>query len=148
MKKVSIAAVFLTLALSLSGCLNDDGANFYYTTLPIESVETPDTLVYGETDSITVTYSIPNLCHQFAGIDFSNDTQSSDTIQKRTFWVVAQAQTGDECEGAQSVIKEYKFGLEVRYRESYELRFITGVDSDGEYTFITRTIPVKEEEEE
>ncbi|MGS2741364.1 hypothetical protein [Sinomicrobium sp. M5D2P17] len=146
MKKVSIAAVFLTLALSLSGCLNDDGANFYYTTLPIESVETPDTLVYEEADTIKFTYSIPNLCHEYLNIDFRDDTQPDDTIQRRTFWAVAQAQTGDECEGAETVIQDNEFTFEVRYNETYELRFITGVDSDGEYTFITRTIPVKEEE--
>ena len=146
MKKVSIAAVFLTLVLSLSGCLNDDGANFYYTTLPISSAVTPDTLVYNKTDSITIRYSIPGACHEFIGIDFSNDTQTGDTIQRRTFWAVAQAQTGEECEGAQSVTREHKFAFEVRYKQPYQLRFITGVDSEGEYTFITRDIPVKEEE--
>ncbi|UGU18294.1 hypothetical protein LS482_10495 [Sinomicrobium kalidii] len=147
MKKVSIAVVFLTVVLAFSGCLNDDGANFYYTTLPIESVDVPDTLIYGETDTIAFTYSIPNKCHQFVGIDFSNETQASDTIQKRTFWAVAQAQDGVECDSAQTVVKEADFAFDVQYNETYEFRFITGVDSEGEYTFLTYTIPVKEEEE-
>lgn len=147
MKRVSIAAVFLTVTLALSGCLNDDGANFYYTTLAIESVDLPDTLVYNEIDTIKFTYSIPNKCHQYAGIDFSDDTQPDDTIQKRTFWAVAQAQDGVECDSAQTVIQENEFPFEVRYNETYEFRFISGADSDGEPTFITRTIPVKEEEE-
>ena len=45
--------------------LNDDGPNFSFEILPVESVVIPDAFTLGETYPITVSYFRPSTCHTF-----------------------------------------------------------------------------------
>ena len=55
----------LTTLLFASCSINDDGPNFSFEILPVESVVIPDAFTLGETYPITVSYFRPSTCHTF-----------------------------------------------------------------------------------
>ncbi|MBC9794573.1 hypothetical protein [Sinomicrobium weinanense] len=155
MKKVSIAAAFLTLVLALSGCLNDDGVNFYNEPIPItEITDLPDTLEPGETYTIDFTYKIPTDCHSYIGYQgFIDKEKSNDSVRVVTFAALAQVQTSkDSCRTLNSekssTIDDFKISDASPIPSKYTVQFWTGVDADGESEYIIYDIPVKKEEDE
>ena len=56
----------LCLALLFASCsVNDDGTNYSFEVLPVESVNIPDEFELGETYPISVSYFKPSTCHSF-----------------------------------------------------------------------------------
>ena len=153
MKKVSIAAVFLTLVLSLSGCLNDDGANFYDEPIPIVEVSSlPDSLEPGETYGMDFSYLIPSECHTYIGYQgWVDNEESNDSVRVVKFAAFARVQaSNDSCRTLNIVrndsIDDFTISTSQPIPTSYSVQFWNGRDNDGDDKFLTYNIPVKEEE--
>ncbi|WP_461532587.1 hypothetical protein [Sinomicrobium sp.] len=158
MKKVSIAAVLLTLVVAVSGCLSDDGANFYDEAIPTVSIDSvPDMLEVGKEYDIAFSYSIPTECHTYIGNQGRPDIEAStDTTRVVSFVAVARVQynSNDSCKTIDlvkdnGITRPFEIDPTIDPRPlEYEFRFWTGRDSNGNDEFISRVVPVKQEEEE
>ena len=62
MKKL---VLLLSLLFAFNSCSTDDGDNFRFELLPVESVEIPNEFTLGETYEITIRYYRPSTCHAF-----------------------------------------------------------------------------------
>ncbi|RAV28292.1 hypothetical protein [Sinomicrobium soli] len=156
MKKVSIAAVLLTFVVAVSGCLSDDGANFYDEAIPTVSIDSvPDSLEVGEDYKIAFSYRIPTECHTYIGNQGWTDTEAStDSIRVVTFVPLARVQTSsnDSCRTV-NIVKDDGITNSFQIDPTaatlpylYKFQFWTGKDSNGDDEFISRLVPVKREE--
>lgn len=57
--------VLCLILLFFASCSIDDGTNYGFEVLPVESVDIPDTFELGEVYQITVSCLRPSTCHDF-----------------------------------------------------------------------------------
>jgi hypothetical protein len=133
MKKVIL--LLLTI-ICFSACFDDnDLASFTLVDLPIDSYTVPDSFTFGEKDSITVRYILPDGCHSFNNLFY----QIQDTA--RIVAVRAFLNLDRECTSA-IFEEEYKFAVNVSQEEDYLFKFFKGQNDDGENIFEEVTVPV------
>jgi len=126
MRKISLLLFALSLFYS---CLdNDENSNFTYEYLPIDEAITPASFTYGETDSITIKYSLPNGCYYFDNLYY----QYQDTA--RIVAVTALVTLDEACTQAITQ-EEYRFAVKVTQEEDYLFKFWKGQDSQGNNIF-------------
>lgn len=135
-KKYTLMVVLFSLILG--GCsLEEDEANFYFTSLPIESAELPESFNLNETYRINVTYSLPDGCTQYEGFDV---TKEDTTV--RNVVAIGVAMT-DLVSCTQMVTQEEaSFNFIVKYDQPYTFRFYQGENSEGEPEFLELVVPV------
>ena len=135
-KKYTLVVALFTFILG--GCsLEEDETNFYFTSLPIESVELPESFNLNETYKINVTYSIPDGCTQYEGFDVTKED-----ITVRNVVAVGVAMT-DLVSCTQVVTQEEaSFNFIVKYDQPYTFRFYQGENSEGEPKFLELVVPV------
>ena len=65
-----------------------DDPNYRYEYLPIDSAITPESFTFGETDTITMAYSLPNGCYSFDQIynEVKGTTQEQLPLQQLSNW--------------------------------------------------------------
>jgi len=128
--------LILLTATFLVSCLNDDSPKFGLEFLPIESAITPDTLTFGEIDTISIKYNLINSCYSF------NDLYYEIQDTARVVAVRASVQLDVSC---QEIIteKEFKFTVLASQRQDYLFRFFKGFDANGDSTFEEIAVPVK-----
>ena len=68
MKKLML---LLLLGVCITACSIDDEEDFEFEFVNVESVNLPDTLVFGNTYQFEVVYNRPTECHFFAGFDYA-----------------------------------------------------------------------------
>lgn len=134
MKKISILLCSLFLFYS---CLNndDDAPNFTYEYLPVDEAITPTNFTFGEIDSITLKYSLPNGCYHFDRLYY----QYQDTT--RIVAVTALVSLDSSCTEA-IVQEEYTFAVRATQEEDYLFKFFKGKDGQGNNIFEEVVIPV------
>ena len=129
------AILILVTAVLLVSCLNDDGPKYRLEFLPIESSITPETLTFGEVDTISVKYNLPNSCYSF------NDLYYEVKDTTRIVAIRAAVQLDATCTQA-TIEKDFKFTFTVSQTQDYVFRFFKGFDADGEEIFDDVVIPV------
>lgn len=141
MKKVFLV---LALAISITSCsLNDDdGQNINYQVVPITNVEQlPDTLEIGKNYDFLIT-SEESDCSIFSGFDNGKDNDST-----YIFAAVNRISEVSNCDSAtDTTSNELRFGLRQttsRNYEAYIFKFVSDINASGDYEYITRTIPVE-----
>ena len=134
MKKTALLLFGLLVFYS---CLNDDNdtPNYVFEYLPIDSVITPESFVFGETDSITVKYTLPNGCYNFDRIYY----ETKDTT--RIVAVTAYVELDVNCTQV-AIEEEHKFAVKASQEEDYVFKFFKGTDSNGENIFEEVIVPV------
>lgn len=133
MKKISLllSSLFLFYA-----CLNnDDNSNFTYEYLPIDEAITPASFTFGEVDTITVKYSLPNGCYSFNNLYY----EYQDTT--RVVAITALVALDRVCTEA-IIQEEYKFPVRANQQEDYLFKFWKGRDSQGNSMYEEVLIPV------
>lgn len=118
-------------------CLNNenDTPNYTFEYLPIDSAITPASFTFGEIDTISVKYSLPNGCYSFDRIYY----ETKDTT--RIVAVSAFVQLDADC--TEMIIEEEKkFVVKASQEEDYVFKFFKGVDSNGDNIFEEVIVPV------
>lgn len=138
MKMISLRFIAALALLVFSSCdLNNDEPNFYFSSLPIVSVEMPESFVLNETYEIKVTYTLPDNCTTFAGFDVSKQE-----ITTRHVAVVGTVHTGQESCTGEAQVTTASFDFIVIHDQTYLFRFWQGNSSDGEPQFLEVEVPV------
>ena len=129
--------LLLLASILFYSCLNsnDKDINFRYEFLPISEAKTPVSFTFGETDTITVKYLLPNSCYSFQEIYY----QTKDST--RTVAITAFVALDKVCSLA-FIKEEYKFAVMATQTEDYLFKFYKGKNSKGENTYDEVIIPV------
>lgn len=134
MKKITLLLFgFLVFCSCLNN--NDDAPNYTFRYLPIDSAITPASFIFGEIDTITVKYSLPNGCYSFDQIYY----ETQDTA--RIVAVTALLELDEFCTQA-TIPGEKKFAVKASQEEDYVFKFFKGKDSIGENIFEEVIVPV------
>ncbi|MDN3665045.1 hypothetical protein ACFFU1_02305 [Algibacter miyuki] len=131
--------LLICLTLILASCsIDDDGTNYSFEILPVESVVIPDEFTLGETYPITVSYYQPSTCHTFREFYYRKNNNI------RTVAPINYVFERDDCETQDDVLVENTFNFVVTGNGSYIFKFWTGEDAEGEDEYITIEVPVVE----
>lgn len=133
MKKL---VLLLSLLFAFNSCSTDDGDNFRFELLPVESVEIPNEFTLGETYEITIRYYRPSTCHAFNSFYYEKN------LNTRTIAVESIVFEQDGCEVLESVLVEKKLNFHVTNNGSYIFKFWQGANEYGEDVFLEYEIPV------
>ena len=126
----------LTVLLFASCSINDDGPNFSFEILPVDSVEIPDEFTLGETYPITVSYLRPSTCHTFKEFYYLKENNI------RTVAPINYLFERNDCETLENELVEATFNFIVTSNGSYIFKFWQGEDTDGEDQYLTIEVPV------
>lgn len=135
MKKFSL---LLLAILLLSSCLNNDNdvANFSYEYVAIDEAITPASFTFGEKDSITVKYSLPNSCYFFDRMYYEYKDST------RIVAVIAYVDLKNSICNLPAIEEEHKFAVTATQREDYIFKFYKGRDTNGDSIFDEVVVPV------
>jgi hypothetical protein len=134
MKK--LASLLILLFLFNSCTPTNDGPNYLFELLKIESVEIPTEFTLGQTYPITVHYKLPTSCHFFNQLYYNKD------LNIRTIAVESAVAQRDNCVDTPDETGEYTFNFYVTSNGSYIFKFYQGKDVNGENIFLEYTVPV------
>ncbi|TWO33934.1 hypothetical protein E1J38_003935 [Seonamhaeicola sediminis] len=136
MKRVIMLCLTLTLFASCS--VDDDGINYSFEILPVESVDIPSEFVLGEVYPITISYFRPSTCYAF------NEFYYLKELNERTVAPINYVFDRNDCENLTDELVEATFNFIVTSNGSYIFKFWQGEDSNGESLFLTIEVPVVE----
>ena len=134
MKKFLILSFILALFASCD--INDDGRDFTFEILPVESVDIPESFTLGEVYPITVSYLRPSTCHVFNEFYYAKENNV------RTVAVITYKFLDNNCEDLENELVEETFNFKVTSNGSYIFKFWQGEDTNGENQFLTIEVPV------
>lgn len=127
----------LCLILLLASCsVNDDGTNYSFEVLPVESVDIPDAFELGETYPITISYLRPSTCHSFKEFYYLKENN------ERTVAPINYVFENNNCDNLEDVLTEATFNFNVTSNGSYIFKFWQGEDANGEDQYLTIEVPV------
>lgn len=134
MKKFTLLLIGL---LVFSACLNNDNdkLNYSFEYLPIDEAITPASFTFGQIDTITVKYSLPNGCYHFNQIYY----ETKDTT--RIVAISAFVELDAPCTLA-IIQEEKKIPVKASQKEDYVFKFYKGKDANGENIFEEVVVPV------
>lgn len=134
MKKFFVLCLITLLFASCS--IDDDGTNFSFEILPVESVEIPDEFTLGKTYPITVSYLRPSTCHTYKEFYYLKENN------ERTVAPINYVFERTNCETLEDELVEATFNFIVTSNGSYIFKFWQGKDSEGESQYLTIEVPV------
>lgn len=134
MKKFFVLCIITLLFASCS--IDDDGPNFSFEILPVESVVIPDTFTLGETYPITVSYFRPSTCHTFKEFYYLKENN------ERTVAPINYVFERNDCETLQDELVNETFNFIVTSNGSYIFKFWQGKDNEGNGQYLTIEVPV------
>ena len=129
------------LLLINTGCLPDnEGSEYHYEVLPIESFEVPESFILGETYSIVVRYNRPTTCHYFSNIYWEKN------LNERIIGVQSLVEQRNNClpSAEDEMLFERTFNFMVTNNGSYIFKFFKGHDEEDNPIFEIIEIPVEE----
>ena len=139
MKKIALLALIFISAFT--SCSLDDNNNpviLGTEILPIESVEIPESFIYGENYEILITYNRPSSCYQF--YDFFYEINENERVVAVINIVYDDPSCVQETESV-TVTLNFK----VLSTETYLFKFYQGEDEYGEDQYYLVEVPVIEE---
>ncbi|MGB3775377.1 MAG: hypothetical protein WA951_08985 [Leeuwenhoekiella sp.] len=135
MKKVFLVLMLMGVILSCS--INDDeGQDVNFEFVSITNADLPDTLIFGNRYTFPITSEVSD-CSTYYGLR----VDPQDSI--RFVAAVNTVREGVDCSGTTDTIVN-NLDFEVIYNYTYVFKFLTGVNANGENTYITKNIPVRE----
>ena len=133
MKKLLVLCSLLLLA---SCSIDDDGTNYSFEVLPVESVDIPDEFEWGQTYPIKVFYLRPSTCHSFNEFYYLKENN------ERTVAPINYVVEGNTCTGLEDTLVEATFNFIVTSYSSYIFKFWQGEDANGEDEYLIIEVPV------
>lgn len=135
MKRLLFISIF---ALLLTSCLNDDNdinTNYHFDTLPVESIELPDSFELNEMYDITINYNLPDSSHNFYQLYFKHK-------DKERIVAVVSYVNEDVAPTGPVLNKDYTFRLTAAQEDEYIFKIWKGKDDNEEDIYETITVPV------
>ena len=114
---------------------NQEASDYRFEYLPIDSAITPESFTFGEIDTITMTYFLPNGCYSFDQIYY----EVKDTT--RIVAISAIVELDMACTEA-LIQEEAKFTVRATQKEDYLLKFFKGKESISSDIFEEVVVPV------
>ena len=138
MKRSFLLLCAFMASLTFSSCdIGDDGPNFHFVPLRIESVEMPESFDLEETYVISFKYIVPDGCTNYEGIDVVDEEVTTRKV------VAIGAQRTDQAACAEVIQEEVaSFNFVVLQNQPYLFRFYQGEDVNGEQQFLEVEVPV------
>lgn len=134
MKKILL---LLALVFAINSCsVKDDGPNYHYEVLPVESFTVPESFYLGQTYPIKVTYKKPTDCHTFVGFYYEKNGNV------RTIAVQTSVLDNSACQPISEEPVEVSFNFQCTYSGTYIFKFYKGTDAVGNDVFEEVEIPV------
>lgn len=121
--------------LVFSSCLKNDDINYTYEFLSIKEAQAPTSFTFGQKDTITLKYQLPNGCYSFNSVYYEHQ----DTV--RIVAIRAFVDLDNNCTEAIRE-KEYKLIVTASQKEDYLFKFYKGKDNDGKNIFEEVVVPV------
>ncbi|SHI83304.1 hypothetical protein SAMN04488096_10525 [Mesonia phycicola] len=138
MKKYLLYILITIIAVS---CNLDDNDTEYlsYELVPVNNVNIPDTLDYGEQYDFEISYIKPSTCHTFSGFDYNQEGNT------RVIAVVNSVYFDEntDCTTLEEEIESETLPFEVLREDNYIFKFWQGIDDVGEYIYLIKEIPVR-----
>ncbi|GGF63243.1 hypothetical protein [Wenyingzhuangia marina] len=133
MKRLLFISIF---ALFLTSCLkDDDNPNYHFDTIPVESIELPDSFELNEVYDITINYNLPDSSHTFYQLYYEyNDKER--IVAVITYVNEDVAATGPV------INKDHTFRLTATQEDEYIFKVWKGKDENNEDIYETITVPV------
>lgn len=150
MKKLILV---LCCIATLASCSNDDDFdNYYFETMPTESVDTPEEMVVNEVYQFTVNYIKPTSCYALYDLYYQDGEEdeiddNNETIDKDFIRIIAPINAvyeDSDCEQLDE-LTDVTFDFSPRETGTFRFKFWTGTDENDEDTFLVVDIPVVEE---
>ncbi|MFK7781191.1 hypothetical protein [Psychroserpens sp.] len=135
MKKIILLG-FIICSMWSCSTGDDNAPDFYYETLPIESVNLPEEFQLGSTHQISMTYLRPSGCHLF------NDFYFVSEGNQRTIAIINTVFPDQDCETFDYELEEVSFNFQVNSFEDYVFRFWQGEDNNGNDIYYIVEVPV------
>jgi hypothetical protein len=134
MKKI---VLLLLILLTLNSCsVGNDGPDYHYEVLPVDSYIVPQSFTLGETYQIKVKYKRPSSCHYFQGFYYEKDGYT------RTIAVQTSVLEDDDCVPLDEEPVEASFNFQCTTTSPYLFKFYKGEDAEGNNIFDEVEIPV------
>ncbi|GAA4967164.1 hypothetical protein [Algibacter aquimarinus] len=130
-----LIVICLTLVLFAS-CSVDEGTNYSFEVLTVDSVDIPSEFEIGQTYPITVSYFRPSTCHTFKEFYYLKENNI------RTVAPINIVFEENNCSDLEDVLVEETFNFIVTSNGSYIFKFWQGEDIDGEDQYLTIEVPV------
>lgn len=130
----------LILVISICSCnINDDGPDYHFEIMPVESVDMPDNMVVDNTYEITMTYNRPNSCYVYSDVYYSYDDNTT-----RTVAVICSVYEGNNysCNPLEYPEYEVTFNFKPLQEGTYTFKFWQGEDENGEDQYMVVDVPV------
>lgn len=133
--------LLLLLSLSFVSCSlgDDNGPNYHYEILSVDSFVVPDTFDFGATHQLKLFFKLPSTCHSYGGIYFDRN------LNERTFAIQSIVEDRTNCEffdENSNELREVNVNFEVISTETYLFKFYKGEDEEGIAIFEEIEIPV------
>lgn len=138
MKKFTLL-LFLTISFISCSLDEDNGPNYHYEILPIDSYVVADTFDFGTTYQIKLFYKYPTSCHSFGGIYFDR------YLNERVFAIQSIVTNSQDCvtfDENENELREVNVDFHVLSTETYLFKFYKGKDDEGNNIFEEVEIPV------
>ena len=132
MKKL---ASLLILFFLFNACSPDDGPNYTFELLRIDSVDLPTEFTLGQTYPITVHFAYPTSCHYFSQLYYEKD------LNIRKIAVESAIAQRSDCVETNAP-GEYTFNFYVTSNGSYIFKFYQGKDENNQSIFLEYEVPV------
>lgn len=134
MKKLLLLLFVSLIAIS---CSTDEGNNYYYEILPIESFEVPTSFDFGKVYTLTVFYKRPTDCHTNPSLYFEKKDST------RIIAIQSLVLDRNDCKAVPNEeSRKGSFQFEVLSSKPYVFKFYKGQDENDQDIFEEVTIPV------
>ena len=143
MKKVIFLLSVISI-LALNSCsIDNDDPNFYFESLPIESVEMPNEFIFGESHDIVLNYFRPSDCHQFNNFLINTEGNQRTIAILNTVYVNSNCNTLiDNVNNPNGELVSATLSLNVISTDTYVFNFYQGTDSNNVDQFFVVEVPV------
>lgn len=127
----------IALVFIFNSCTVDEGNDFLFELLPVESVDIPTEFTMGQTYQIKMYYRRPTTCHSFNTIYYDKD------LNVRTIAIESAVRQASNCETlTENNLTECSFNFLVTGNGSYIFKFYQGQDEQGNNIFLQYEVPV------
>jgi hypothetical protein len=135
--KLIYKALFVVLMILITSCSIDEGEDYGYEILPIESIDLPHEFILNEAYFIDYTFKLPTNCHTYYDIFITAENENR-TVGATS--VVYDRSNCQELNENNTVTRTFKFTA--IYEQTYVFHIWKGKDDLGEDVYEIVEVPI------
>jgi len=127
----------------LNSCsIENEIPDYYFESLPIESVDIPDEFIYGQSHDIIINYYRPTDCHEFNNILVNTDGNQRTVVVLNTVYNTNCQSLIDAANAPYGEVVSATLSLNVNSPETYVFSFYQGKDANEIDQYLVVEVPV------